>query len=184
MSVIGRPSPDHRIEQTDQVFDLRLLVGLDDASDLLQERVHVLAGRLGKVFAVVLTYMVSEEIEAVVYAGDDGLCLREFQPAFLHELLHEGFDLTFQQLFRGAGDDEVVGIPDHVHLAAIGCLAVWRGELLLEPAFETIQREVGQDRGGDTALGRTLLRWVERLLLHVPGFQPLPKHPLVHRDID
>ena len=147
VSVIGSPSPDNRIEQTDQVFDLCLLVGLDDSSDLLQERVHVLAGRLGDVFAVVLAYMVSEEIEAVVYAGDDCLFLREFQPAFLHELLHEGFDLTFQQLFRGAGDDEVVGIPDHVHLAAIGCLAVWRGELLLEPAFETIKRKVGQDRG-------------------------------------
>src|SRR5712692_1127268 len=34
-----------------------------------------------------------------------------------------------------------------------------------------------------TALWRTLLRWVERMLLHVPGFQPLPQHPLVHRDM-
>jgi hypothetical protein len=74
-----------------------------------------------------------------------------FQPAFPHELLHAGFDLTFQQLFRGAGDDEVVGIPDHVHLAAIGCLAGWLGELLLEPAFKTIQCEVGQDWGGYTS---------------------------------
>ena len=35
VSVIGRPSSDNRIEQTDQVFDLRLLVGLDDAADRL-----------------------------------------------------------------------------------------------------------------------------------------------------
>ena len=72
----GRPSSDHRIAQTDQVCDLRLLVGLDDAADRLQERVYVLAGRLGNVFAVVLAYMVSEEIEAVVYAGDDCLFSR------------------------------------------------------------------------------------------------------------
>src|SRR5437867_2692144 len=79
VSVRGRPSPDHRIEQTDQVFDLCLLVGLDDASDLLQARVHVLAGRLGTVCAVVRASMVSEAIEAVVYAGDAGLVRREFQ---------------------------------------------------------------------------------------------------------
>jgi len=95
--------------------------------------------------------MVSEAIEAVGDAGDDCLCLREFQPAFLHALLHAGFALTFQPLFRGAGDDAVVGIPDHVHLAAIGCLAGWLGELLLEPAFKTIQCEVGQDWGGYTS---------------------------------
>src|SRR5262249_47660499 len=135
VSVIGRPAPDNRIEQTDQVFNLCLLVGLDDASHLLQERVHVLAGWLGDVFAVVFAYMVSEEITALVYAGDDGLFLREFQPTFLYEWLYDGFDLTFQQLFRGAGDDAVVGIPDQVHLVAIGGRAVGLGALLLEPPF-------------------------------------------------
>jgi hypothetical protein len=60
VSVIGRPSPDHRIEQTEQVFDLCLLVGLDNTADLLQERVHVPAGWLGDVFAVVFAYMVSK----------------------------------------------------------------------------------------------------------------------------
>ena len=57
VSVRGRPAPDHRLEQTAQVCDFCLLVRLDNTSDLLQERVHVLAGGLGEVFAVVFAYM-------------------------------------------------------------------------------------------------------------------------------
>src|SRR5215510_5574189 len=88
VSVIGRPSPAHWLEQTDQVCDLCLLVRLDHTADLLQERVHVLAGWLGEVFAVVCASMVSQEIAALVYAGDDSLFLREFPPAFLQALLY------------------------------------------------------------------------------------------------
>src|SRR5713101_7748102 len=160
VSVLRRPSSENRLAQTAQVVDLRLLVGLDDAADRLQERVHVLAGWLGKVCAVVRASMGSEAIEAVGDAGDDCLVLRECQPAFLPALLHAGFALPFQPLCRGAGDDAVVGRPDHGPRAAIGCLGVWRGALLRAPAFETIQCAVGQDRGGNTALWRTRLRGV------------------------
>jgi hypothetical protein len=66
-------------------------------------------------------------------------------------LLHAGFALPFQPLCRGAGDDAVVGRPDHGHRAAIGCLGVWRGAVRRAPAFETIQCAVGQDRGGYTS---------------------------------
>jgi len=147
VSVLRRPSSATRLAQTAQVGDLRLLVGLDDAADRLQARGPVRAGWLGTVCAVGLASMGSEAIDAVGDAGDDCLVLRECQPAFLPALLHAGFALPFQPLCRGAGADAVVGIPDHGHRAAIGCLGVGRGALLRAPAFETIQCVVGQDRG-------------------------------------
>jgi hypothetical protein len=55
---------------------------------------------------------------------------------------------------------------------------------LLKPQVQGIvQIHIGEDGRDRAALRRTLLRWVKCLLLHVPGFQPLPKHPLVHWDM-
>ena len=49
-----------------------------------------------------------------------------------------------------------------------------------DPEKKSLQLCRGSD---DTALRRALLRGVEDVLLHVPGFQPFPQDGLVHRDM-
>jgi hypothetical protein len=53
----------------------------DDCSNLLQEGLDVLLGRLNQQFAVVLAYILAQEIKPVLDMRDAGLLLREFQTA-------------------------------------------------------------------------------------------------------
>src|SRR5213592_706880 len=46
MPMVVRPTPDLRVEQGDQTIGSRLLVALDDFSDVRQKRFHVLLRRL------------------------------------------------------------------------------------------------------------------------------------------
>jgi hypothetical protein len=81
-----------------------------------QESFYVFLGRLDEQFPVRVTaHVLSEEIKAFFHVGDDRLFRRELQPSFMQKLLNEEFDLSFQQFFRPAGDNEVISITDEIH---------------------------------------------------------------------
>src|SRR2546421_2406218 len=70
--VVG-PSSYDGIELSDQLSSRTLFVFFDDSSNLFQKRLHVLFGGCGQDHAmVVLTYMLSQEIETILDMGDDG----------------------------------------------------------------------------------------------------------------
>jgi hypothetical protein len=98
MLVIVRPSSDKGIELHDQISCCRLFVGLDERPHLAQEGGDVLARRLDDELALVLAYVLPQEIEAIVDVRDDGFLLGERQPSFPHELLDQGFDFLFEEL--------------------------------------------------------------------------------------
>src|SRR6266702_5475308 len=92
MLMIPCPSSNERVEQQDQVTSSGSLMVLDHFSDFFQKRFHVLFRRLDDELAVVLAYMLSEKVEALVDMRNKGFLRRECSPSFLHELLHERFD--------------------------------------------------------------------------------------------
>jgi len=55
------------------------------------------------------------EIKAFLHVRDDRLRRRKFEPSFLQKLHNDGFNLSFQQFFRPAGNNEVVRITDEIH---------------------------------------------------------------------
>ena len=75
MSVIVGPSSNFRVELCYQMSGVCLLVILHDFSDLLQERFDVLVRGFDEEFPLVLAYILSEKIEAVLNVGDEGFVL-------------------------------------------------------------------------------------------------------------
>ena len=74
---------------------------------------------------------------------DDCLRRRKLKPSFSQKLLNQGFDISFQQLFRFAGDDEVIRITDEIHrgiLASEGLDRPSRRIFFLQDSFQSIQR--------------------------------------------
>ena len=53
--------------------------------------------------------MLSQEIEAIIDVCNDRFFWGECEPPLSHELLYQGFDLLFQQFFRDARHDKIVG---------------------------------------------------------------------------
>lgn len=56
-----------------------------------------------------------EERKSVFDVGEHGLFLREAKAAFRQELFHRWLDFFFQQSFRLAGDNEIVGVADEIN---------------------------------------------------------------------
>src|SRR5438132_6234276 len=73
VAVVGRPVPNDWVELTNQIPGGGLLVRLDDPSGFLQKGSHVLARWLDQNGAVVLTYMLSKEIKAILDPRNPGL---------------------------------------------------------------------------------------------------------------
>ena len=77
----------------------------------------------------------------------------------LKEILDEGLDLSFQQVFRSTGDDEIIRITNEVHggtqtckrLETPSCWVVFLQELL-----KPIQRTVSE-RWGDQPVAKQLV---------------------------
>ena len=49
-----------------------MAVGFDDRAHFVQERFDVLFGRFDQQLALVLTYVLSQEVEALIYIGQPG----------------------------------------------------------------------------------------------------------------
>ena len=75
MSVIGRPSPDERVELLYQVSGGRLRVCLDDFSDFVQECFHILGRRFDDDLAVVASYVLPQKVKSFLDMRDAGLFL-------------------------------------------------------------------------------------------------------------
>src|SRR5258706_4094129 len=111
-SMVVGPSPDDRVEFYHDLARRAILVFLDDPSDLLQERLHVLF-RGGRKYSpiVVLAYMLSEEIKTILNRGNHRFLLRELESSFLQKRFDAWFHLVFQKFFGCSCHDEVIGIP-------------------------------------------------------------------------
>src|SRR2546426_12054094 len=76
----------------------------------------VLFRGLDEQLSVVFTEMLSEKVKTVFNVGDEGFLVGKLESPFLHELLHEGFHLVFQDLFGFAGDDKVISKTHEIDL--------------------------------------------------------------------
>jgi hypothetical protein len=117
--MIVSPTPNLWVELTDQIGGRHAKPGFDRYSDSLQKGFNILLGRLDAQFPVrVAAHVLSEEIKAFFHVRNDGLRGREFEPSLLKELLYEGLDLSFQQVFRFTGDDKIIRVANEIHRGA------------------------------------------------------------------
>lgn len=121
MSVISRPSFDLRVESSDEDACRAAAVSLDLPADLAQERLDVLGRWCGQVLSLVLSYPVTQKVEARSDGSDHGLVRRQFKTSVGQKSLHHWSDFLFQNLFTGAGDEKIVSVADEVDLIRRRC---------------------------------------------------------------
>src|SRR5437588_7699462 len=77
MPVVVRPTSNHRVEFLYQFPSRQPFVGLHDRSDFLKECFHILLGwgneQLVPFARLVLTYVLTEEVEPILDMRDEGL---------------------------------------------------------------------------------------------------------------
>ncbi len=71
--VVLSRSPNNWVDLCDQFSSRHRGVAFNDPSDLDQERFHVLRGRLDEDLAVVLAYILTEEVKPILDVRDDRL---------------------------------------------------------------------------------------------------------------
>src|SRR5437660_12566604 len=120
----------------------------DDLLQLGENRHNTLPSGLDKQLAVrIAPNVLPKEVETFFYVRDQGLFRRKDQTTFSQKGFDQRLDRHSQQLFRVAGDDEVIRITDQMHLrcpTTIGAFAAYR-EDFSEAAFEAVERDVGQN---------------------------------------
>src|SRR2546421_7163983 len=99
MSVIHCPSPNDRVELSNEVTCCGLHVVLDDSSDLSKKVSHAFPGWLDEKLSPVLAYILSEKVESILNMGDAGLFFPELETAFPHEPFDQRLHGVFQDLF-------------------------------------------------------------------------------------
>lgn len=138
--------------------------------DVIQEGLHILLRWLNEQFPVrVPAHVLSEKIEARGHVRDERFHRREFQPAFAQKAFDPRLDLL-QQLFRSAGDHEIIRISDEVHTGVSPTQGLERPLLrvvLPEKLFQSVQRVICQRRGSDAALRSSFRGFVKNVLLHM-----------------
>ena len=106
--IVG-PAPNLGVEFLNQIGSRHAKRGFDRGSNARQESFDVFLGGLSEQSPVRVTaHVLSEEIKAFLHVRDDRLRRRKFKPSFLQKLHNDGFNFSFQQFFRPAGDNEVV----------------------------------------------------------------------------
>jgi len=116
--------------------------------------------------------MLAEKVKSVLDVRYAGFLFREFQSSLSKEFCHEWFDFQFQDLFRDACDNEVIGIAHKIYLLIHAFQGLWArvwGFLAKYP-FQSVQRHIGKDRADDTALRRSIVCLVEDGFVHVSCF--------------
>ena len=180
--MIPGPPVNDRIEHFYQCRCLYSFVGFDDSSDFLKECMRVFLGGLGEHFSVrISAHLLSKENKPLLYGRRDCFLLREFPPTFFQELLDQRLDLVFQEFFRSAGDDEVVGVPYLMHQRVFVAALGWKA--CFQSGFQSIECEVGQYRGENATLWHSFFSTVLGVLIHESGLQPFLEYCLVHWDI-
>lgn len=137
MSVVRGPSSNLWVQLGNEITCLCLFIGPYDFPNVLQEGMSALLRGLNQQRSVVFTEVLSEKIKAILYVRDDGFLRGEHQPTLLHELLHKGLDLAFQDLFGFASDDEIISKTNEIDLFRLFCLMrLWK--TFLKVSFEAI----------------------------------------------
>src|SRR6266481_2916907 len=181
------PTANLRVELIDQVGGRHTTCVLDDFSDAIQEGSNILLGRLDEQFPVrVSAHILPEKIKAALHMRDDRLRWRKFKTSFSQKLLDEGFDFSFQQFFRFAGNDEVIRITDEMDtrfFTSKGLETFSCRKLFLQESLQSVQRAVSERGGDNSTLGGPIHRFVKDVFFHIPGFQPLLENDSLHRDV-
>ena len=108
MPMIVCPTTNKWVEKHYQVSSFSLFIPFYSFPDFAQERFDILLGWLDKQLAFVLTYILSEEIKALLNMCYSGFLLREFQSSGVQKLLYQGNTLLLQYLSGTACNNEVV----------------------------------------------------------------------------
>jgi len=185
--MIVSPPTNLRVELIDQIGGRHAKPGFNRCSDPRQEGFNVLLGRLDEQLPVkVAAHVLSEEIKAFFHVRNDSLRGREFKSSLLKKLFDEGLDLSFQQVFRFTGEDEIIGIANEIHRrdeASKGLETPSCGVVFLQELLKSVQRAISERWGDNAALWSSIRCFVKDLFIHIPGFQPLLKNGSVHRDV-
>lgn len=88
VTMIHGPSPNHRIQDQDQVSLSRRLVAVCDFPDLIQKRFHTLASRSDEQLSGVLTYVLAQKIEALRNMRYMSFFIGELQASLFQECLN------------------------------------------------------------------------------------------------
>jgi len=86
----------------------------------------------------------TEEIKTVLDRRAPGLCVRQFEPPRRKKLRHQGRDLLCQECPRPAGDEAIIGPPDHLDFCPLPALEPRASSP--DMSFHTVQGQVHQDR--------------------------------------
>ena len=121
MLVVVRPAPDDRVQGVDQFLLCARPIGFHQVRDFGPEGCLIRPGGplQQPLFSFsVLSEVPPEKIESVPDVRDPGLFRREGQAPLRHECFDQRLDLLFQELSRVSRDDEIVRVPDRVHLSS------------------------------------------------------------------
>lgn len=99
MPVVIGPAPEFTVQLPDQLLRGGSGVGFDQCPDFSQEALDRGLGRFDQELALVLAYVESEEIEAVVYVRDVGLLFGKLQTSHPEEGNHGGLHPLLENLF-------------------------------------------------------------------------------------
>src|SRR5437660_10906587 len=99
MPVVIRPTPNDRIEPTDQVLLSRRFIPPDDAAHTAPNSILRVFRRHDEELAVIRAYIESEEVKPFRYMRDLRFLRRQREPAFRKERLHLALRL-FQRFSR------------------------------------------------------------------------------------
>jgi len=157
MSVVVHPPPNDGIEVPDDLPCRCLLVALEVRLDAPQVHGHLVLGGTDEQLPVEATNVEAKEVEPVIHMDDAGLRFTQLQTAGCQELCDLGDHVFLKDLLGGCGHHEVVRVTDDVQ-ATIETFPTGGGHVLpprvfrAEQPFQTIERNVRQERRDDAAL--------------------------------
>ena len=153
-AVVGRPTPNDRVEPGDHRFGVGPVQGLDLGGEPAADAMHGLLAGFDQQFAVRVTANVEpEEVEAVLDGDDTRLVLVEPQPSRFKPPGQLRLDLLGLRCVR-AECDQVVGVADHDrrfgHRPARGAHSLGRvaGSGC---CFQPVQGDIEQQRADDSS---------------------------------
>ena len=82
---------------------------------------------------LILAYILSEEVEAVLNVGDRRFLRESSNPRLAEKCRHQRLNLVAQHFFGIAGNDEVIGIPYEIDPVGLGGCALRLGKGFPQP---------------------------------------------------
>ena len=171
--IIG-PTPNNWIELLDQQAGRCRFVRFNQRLNLGQKCFHVLVGWLYQQLVTVLANILTEEIEPIRYMREQRFLHRKAQPPLGHEGFDEWLHLVFQQLFRDAGDDEIICVSHIVDLGLVAGFGITLPEPRFELLFQSIKGQVGQYGRDDPSLRSSRPCRIQSTGFQISRFQPFP----------